>query len=260
MADSDPSPRVGLWAALSYPWQALTLLARTRRLWQYVLFPLLLNIVVGILLYIGLLYSGWQAIDRIVADWAAWGVVIAWFLRVLLIVLLLIGTGFILVRFGVTLGSPWYSKLSAELEGLRTGQPVIDQPFSWKIMLRDIGRAIGYELKKLLLLIGIGLPSLLLNLVPGFGQILATVVSIALGSLISCLDFFDGALERRLLKFRQKLKVIWKTLPASAGFGLICFLLVSIPIVNFFTIPICVAAGTLFVCDNALPMLGKAKE
>lgn len=260
MMDSAPSPNIGPLAALSYPWQALKLLARTRRLWKYVFIPLLLNFVLGLLLYLGLLYSGWQAIDRIVADWEAWGALIAWLLRVLLIVALLVSTSFILVRFGVILGSPWYSKLSAELEGLRTGKPVLDTPFSWKIVLRDIGRAIGYELKKLLILIGIGLPSLLLNFVPVIGQILVTIVSFTLGSLISCLDFFDSTLERRLLGFRQKLKIVWNTLPASAGFGLICFLLVSIPIVNFFTIPICVAAGTLFVCDNALPSLGKAKE
>jgi CysZ protein len=112
-------------------------------------------------------------------------------------------------------------------------------------------------LKKLVLIVGVGLPLLLLNLVPGIGTIIATVGSITLAATIVCLDFLDAALERRRLRFREKLGLIFRSLPASGSFSLVCLGLVSIPLLNLLTIPLCVASGTLFFCDRIYPKLPK---
>jgi CysZ protein len=233
-----------------YPFYALGLLARTPRLWRYVLLPILVNIVVGATLYIGLLFAGLRAIDGFVAGLPEWAAALGALLRVLLVVALLIATGFVLVRFGVVLGSPWYTRLSAELEQLRGTPLQPDQGSGAAAALRDLGRALAFELRKLLLVLALGALLLLLNLIPVIGQVLATAGWIALGATITCLDFFDYPLERRLLRFRDKLGVIRRSLPASAGFGLVCLGLVSIPFVNLLSIPLCVAAGTLFLCDQ----------
>jgi CysZ protein len=97
----------------------------------------------------------------------------------------------------------------------------------------------------------IGAPTLLLNLIPVVGTVLATAGGIALGATISCLDFFDPPLERRRLRFREKLGFIRRGLPATAGFGLVCLGLVSIPFFNLFAVPLCITAGTLFYCDQS---------
>ncbi|MGB5770965.1 MAG: EI24 domain-containing protein, partial [Crocosphaera sp.] len=81
---------------------------------------------------------------------------------------------------------------------------------------------------------------------------ISTMGGITVTGTIICLDFFDSALERRRLKFRQKLSLVFKTFPASAGFSLICLLLISVPFINLVTIPFCVGSGTLFVCDCIL--------
>jgi CysZ protein len=193
----------------------------------------------------------------LVAGLPAWAAVLGALLRVLLIVGLLIATGFVLVRFGVVLGSPWYTKLSAELELVRGGQPLPEQAAGWPAALRDLSRALAFELRKLLLVVAIGALLLLLNLIPVAGQVLATAGWIALGATITCLDFFDYPLERRLFSFRAKLGVIRRSLPASAGFGLACLALVSIPFVNLLSIPLCVAAGTLFFSDRVAPMIAQ---
>ena len=233
-----------------YPLYAAAVLVRAPQLWRYVLIPLLVNLLVGVTLYAGLLYGGLNAIEGLVAGLPVWAAVFGALLRVLLIVGLLIATGFVLVRFGVVLGSPWYTRLSAELELLRGGQPLPEQGAGLSMALRDLGRALAFELRKLLLVVAIGALLLLLNLIPVAGQVLATAGWIALGATITCLDFFDYPLERRLLRFRAKLGVIRRSLPASAGFGLVCLALVSIPFVNLLSIPLCVAAGTLFYCDR----------
>src|SRR5262249_28229272 len=123
-----------------------------------------------------------------------------------------------------------------------------------QVFLRDLLRAVGFEAQKLLLVVLVGIGLLLVNLIPVAGQILATAGGIMLGATIACLDFLDYPLERRLLSFRQKLGLIRRYLPATAGFGLICLGLVSIPFLNLLAIPLCVAAGTLFFCERMQPL------
>lgn len=183
-----------------------------------------------------------------IPDWLA--IALLWVLRLVLTLVLLLVTGFILLQFGVLLGAPWYGKLSEELEKRQTGQVTIVEVG----VARDIGRAILYELKKLVLSLLVGLPLFVLGFVPPVAAI-ATPLSIALADTIVCLDFLDSALERRRLRFREKLGVFVRTLPASASFGLVCLGLVSIPLVNLVAIPVCVAAGTLFFCDWVYPFM-----
>jgi CysZ protein len=179
---------------------------------------------------------------------------VEWLLRLVLTVLLLIVTGFFLLQFGFILGAPFYGKLSEAIERLKTGQVELVEISPWQ----EVGRAILYELKKLGLVVTIGLPLLLLNLLPGIGTAIATLGTITLSSTLVCLDFFDATLERRRLKFRQKLGIVRRALPASGGFGLVCFGLVSIPLINLLAIPLCVMAGTLFCCDRILPLRGES--
>ncbi|MBE9180290.1 EI24 domain-containing protein [Oculatella sp. LEGE 06141] len=304
----------------TYPFRAFWFFVRQPNVRIYVLMPILINVVLGITLYAGLLFLGFRAIDTIMANlptWAAdashWSVHLpdwplnwphwqiniprwsipwpnrwtislpdwfgnlpnwsptlpGWFanlprwglliliglLRVVLTFVLLLVTGFILLQFGVLLGSPWYGKLSEEIEKTRTGQVALIEVG----LAQDVGRAVLYELKKLAVGLGCGMPLLLLGFFPGVGTLTASIGGILLAATLVCLDFLDSPLERRRLRFRQKLGVLWRSLPASASFGLVCFGLVSIPLINLLAIPLCVTAGTLFVCDRVLPELPSSK-
>ena len=248
----------------TYPFKALTVFVKNPRLIKYIAMPILVNIIVAIALYSGLLYFGWQIVDGVQGDLTLWldrsienlpqwlgfltyavsGLIVL--IRFLLIVILLVATGFLLTQFGVLLGAPWYGQLSEQLEKLRTGRVELIE----LNIVSDLTRAILYELKKLLLIALIGVPLLAINFLPGIGTLFSTVGSLALTTTIVCMDFLDSCLERRRLKFRQKLKTVFKSFPASGSFGLVCLGLISIPLLNLFTIPLCVASGTLFVCDR----------
>jgi CysZ protein len=259
----------GLLTGATYPFRVLAVLRGTPHLRGYVAIPILVNFVIGIILYGGLLFFGWESVDylsvslshwldSLIANLPAWLgfldyliIGIGWLLRLLLVVALFLLTGFLLAQFGVLLGAPWYGQLSEQLEKQRTGQVSIVEVG----IVRDIGRAILYELKKLVLAVGVALPLLLLNLVPGIGTLAATVGGIILAATFVCLDFLDAPLERRRLRFREKLRILFRSLPASASFGLVCLGLVSIPLLNLVTVPLCVASGTLFFCDRIWPNL-----
>jgi len=259
----------GLLAGATYPLRSLAVFRRTPRLWGYVAIPILVNFVVGFLLYGGLVFFGWESVeglitnlsnwlDALIAQLPAWlGLLkyliigIGFLLHFLLVVGLLLIIGFVLVQFGVLLGAPWYGQLSEQLEEIRTGQLHTLEVG----IVRDISRALLFELKKLVLVVGVGLPLLLLNLAPGIGTLAATVGGVTLAATIVCLDFLDAPLERRRLRFREKLGIVFQSLPASASFSLICLGLVSVPLLNLLTIPLCVASGTLFFCDRIYPKL-----
>jgi CysZ protein len=261
----------GLLAGATYPFRALAMFRRTPHLWGYVTIPILVNFVVGVALYAGLLFFGWESVegllvslshwlDSLIANLPAWLsflkfliIGLGFLLHFLLVIGLLLITGFVLVQFGVLVGSPWYGQLSEQLEELRIGQL---QRVEVGIV-RDVSRALLFELKKLVLVVGVGLLLLLMNLAPGIGTLAAGSGGIAIAAMIVCLDFLDAPLERRRLSFREKLGIVLGSLPASASFSLVCLGLVSIPLLNLLTIPICVASGTLFFCDRIYPKLPK---
>jgi len=248
----------------TYPIKALIAFIKNPQLLKYIVIPILVNIVVAIALYSGLLYFGWQIVDGVQGDLTIWinqwianlpqwlgfltylasGLILI--IRFLLIIMLLIATGFVLTQFGVLLGAPWYGQLSEQLEKYRTGKVELIE----LDLVSDLGRAILYELKKLVLIAAVGIPLLLINLFPGIGAVISGVGSFTLTTIIVSMDFLDSCLERRRLKFRQKLKIVLKSLPASGSFGLVCLGLISLPVINLVTIPLCVASGTLFICDR----------
>ena len=248
----------------TYPFKALMVFIKNPSLIRYIAIPIAVNIVLAIALYSGLLYFGWQIVDgvqgdvtvwleRIVADLPQWLGFLTYFVsgsilvfRFLLIIILLIATGFVLTQFGVLLGAPWYGQLSEQLEKLRTGRVELIE----LNIVSDLGRAVLYELKKLVLIAFVGIIFLLINLLPGVGTAVSSIGSFILTTTIVSLDFLDSCLERRRLKFRQKLGIVIKSLPASGSFGLVCLALISIPLLNLITIPLCVASGTLFICDR----------
>jgi CysZ protein len=251
----------GLVLGFSYPLRALRLFQKHPSLRPYVLMPLLINILLGVALYSSGIWWG----RRVIANWTlrltdwlepSWldttVQVLAPVIQGVLILLLLIVLGLVLLQFGGILGSPFYGQLSEKIEILRAGKLDAPESMGWGAIFIDIWRAIMFELKKLLLLACIGLPLLLANFIPGLGTAAATFGGIALASLLVCLDMFDAPLERRRLKFRQKLGIVLRALPASGSFALVCFFLVSVPLMNLLAIPLCVSAGTLFFCDRIL--------
>ncbi|MGB0563594.1 MAG: EI24 domain-containing protein [Spirulinaceae cyanobacterium] len=256
-----------LVSGATYPLRALNLVRRSPRLLQFFIIPWLVNAVVGGILYTSLFLPTWrglrlfiQFLEQQVNAWLlqlpAWlrfiEAVVLFFAHVvqwglMLGLLLLIGT--LVLQFGTLIGSPWYGKLSEEIERTQLGAI---QTVEVSI-LTDLGRALLFEVKKMLLWCSVAIALLLLNGLPGLGTAIATLGWMTLTGLIACLDFLDGPSERRRLRFRQKLKIAVQALPASASFSLVCCVLLSIPLVNLLTIPLCVTAGTLFWCDYVFP-------
>lgn len=269
---------VDLVAGAIYPVRAIALFQRSPRLLAYLVVPILVNGLLGVALYVGLLLPGWNAITHWssslpestrawVATLPAWtGQWLGWLpmgvtvlddvARWLLAIGLLITLGLLLVQFGAIAGAPWYGALAEQVERAHTGQlPAV--AMSPARAIQDIWRAIAFQFKKLLLLGGFGCLLLLFNFFPPLGTLLASFGWLTLAAVLVFLDFIDPPLERRRLRFRTKLSLVLRTFPASMAFGLVSLWLVSVPLLNLVMVPVCIVAGTLFCCDYALPKLNQ---
>jgi len=123
-------------------------------------------------------------------------------LHVLLIVGLLIVTGYVLVRFGVVLGSPWYARLSNELELLRTGRslPERRQVSPPPCAIPPPARA-GVRAAEAGAGAAIGVDCCCSISSRWLGSCLRPLAALRSAVTLACLDFFDYPLERRRISF-----------------------------------------------------------
>lgn len=266
-----------LLAGVTYPLEAVLLLLRSPRLLSLVIMPIVVNTILGGMLYVGVLVPGWQFISQFstglpagTATWIAtlppWlSQLLGWvpagvgvlddLLQGVLAIALLIILGLLLVQFGAIVGAPWYGNLAEQVERHRMGQ-LPNGTMNLERALQDVGRAIAFQGKKLVVFAIVAPLLLIFNVLP-LGGLVASTGWLTLAIVLILLDFIDPPLERRRLSFRAKLGIVQQTFPASGTFGFVCLWLVSIPFLNLLTVPLCVVAGTLFCCDYALPKLIK---
>ncbi len=254
----------GLIAGLIYPAKAIIFFWRYPFLWSYIIPPILLNFLIAIAIYGSLFFFAWEPlqssqgdliawVDQIVLDLPYWLNFLSYlfvfllnFLQIMLFVGVFVITGIAIAQFGVLLGAPWYGKLSEQIEKLCTGRVKIVEVN----LVQELGRAVLYELKKIVLMILAVIVFGTISLLPVLGTTIFTVGWFLLTTTIIGLDFLDSSLERRRLSFRRKLKILYSNLPASGSFALACLVLITVPLLNLLTIPLCVAAGTIFSCDR----------
>lgn len=242
---------LGFFTGVGYHLQAARLLAHTPRLWRFIGLPVAVGALAGLGLYLAGATVGWAAVGMLMEHLPEWAIAIGWLLRVLILAALLYLTGFLVAKFGVILGSPWYGQLAEEIERMHLPVDEIPEaPQGLVAISQDIGLAALYELKKLAFVVAIAPPLLVVTLIPVAGPVIATFGWICVGVTTLVLDFIDPALQRRRLRFRDKLRLVTGAPGVSAGFGGVALVLVGIPIVNFFAVPLCMTAGTLLYCDR----------
>lgn len=242
---------------------ALKIIAENPPLLLMVITPIILNLIIGAFAYIFLLLPSLQWYDSFTAyllakgdsflaklpSWLSFSESIIQLLlllfRWLIFVAIFVIIGVIILQFGTIIGAPWYGKISERVELFKRGRIEVIEVGP----VREVIRAIGFELKKIILSATALVFLFVINWVPVIGQILSLLGGWLLGVTLVCLDFLDATLERRRWKFRRKLGFIWGNFPTTFPFGFICLVLISIPLLNLIVIPLCITAGTLLVCE-----------
>jgi CysZ protein len=165
-------------------------------------------------------------------------------LHVLLLILgfllVLIVCYFLFTIFGGIITAPFNENISQIVEEGVTGTIAAADPGFWK----DAVLSIKSEIQKLAFYFSILFLIFLLNILPVVGNILSLILGTVFSFYFNALDFLDYPMQRKLMKFKNKLKVTQNGGMISYGFGAMAFLMMFLPIVNVFMKPILVVAGT----------------
>jgi CysZ protein len=139
------------------------------------------------------------------------------------------------------IGDPFYEKISEMAEARFGGVPGQVETVWW----RSLGRSLVDSLRLIGLSILLGIPLLLLGLVPVIGQILGFVLGGAVGGWLLAMELTGVPFQRRGRRLADRRAVLRRHRPMALGFGVAVFLCFLIPLGAVLLMPAAVVGGTL---------------
>jgi CysZ protein len=222
------------------PLRALGLVFSTRRL---ALLTLAVAAITGVTVTV-LVILLWHTAPGLV-DWA-WKPQAVWYaqaahkaLEVLVFLLLFVAGANTLP---LMLAAPLMDPLSVATEGL-LGVPATDGGL--RRMVREVLRAWANALVRLIVLLLGQLLLLPILLIPAAGGPLWTALSWIWTAIWVCAAYLDVPMARHLYRFEDELAAVKQRPAVCLGFGAAVALMLYVPLLNFFFVPVAVVAGTL---------------
>jgi uncharacterized protein involved in cysteine biosynthesis len=251
------TPR-SLASGFRLPFEGLRLLWRERRLWPLALVPFLLSLAafataIGLIVaYAGELHgwaTGWVPVLEL-ERWYEWlwiGPARAGLAALGAALFVALAAACLVAAYLVAslLASPFHDALAARVERLVTGAVVDETASGIGGVLREAGRAMLEELRRMAYFLALTLPLLLAGWVVPGAQLLTGPAIMAITVFFLPLDYASYTLDRRHVSFPDKRRWLFAHKTVMAGFGVAAFLTCMVPGVNFLAMPILVVAGTL---------------
>jgi CysZ protein len=224
------------------PFRAIGLILAHRALRRWSLLAGLVSAVLLAALVVGLVAFTGDLLGLIWARPAGW-VAAVWYLVAALLFGLLFVLGASTVPTVAT--APFLDPLSADTERILGGGPAGG---GLGRMVAETANAVGKAVIRIALLLAGHGALLLLWLLPGIGQGLWSAAALAWTVLWLAFEYLDVPANRHGYRFRDTLRLLWANAPAAAGLGLAIYLVLWIPLLNAFFVPVgAVAATALFV-------------
>lgn len=143
--------------------------------------------------------------------------------------------------------APLYSQLAEkvlDLEGIK----LHNQLQGFARVRDDLVKSLSFEFKKFSVSLLILLVSFVLNLIPAVGSVLFVIINAFQIITLAGLDILEPALARENLRFRDKLKFIYRN-PGFWPFILSAGLLNTIPVLNLILAPLNLVGGLLLYAE-----------
>ena len=206
----------------------------------YVIVPLLINLV----LFGALVWYGYSQFNLLV-EWLMSFVpsfleFIEWLIWIFFGALAAITVFFSFTPIAKIIAAPFNALMSEKIEIELTGKAVSSN-VSFARMAID---AIGSQLRKLVYIMFWALGLFLVSLIPVV-NLVAPVLWIVFGSWLLSLEYFDYPMGNHDLVFAEQKKRLGERRGIALGFGGVVMIMTSIPIINFFAMPVAVAGATL---------------
>lgn len=227
-----------------YPFKSLKFFFSHPKLITLSIVPMIINLMI----YGTIFYFTYSSLTRWLKDLLGienpnvmiWSWFIYYSLIVITFVVVLLVCYLIFSILGGLVTAPFNEKISQKVEEIVTGKPFESKLTFWQ----DARVSIFGELQKTAFYFPIIFVLFLMEFIPVIGTFVATPIGFIFSFFYNALDFMDYPLTRRLVPFKEKLRIVSKGGWLTYGFGTMAFLLMFLPVVNVFMKPILVAAGT----------------
>jgi CysZ protein len=255
MDDALLDPRRGtvlhrFFRGLLYPWHGTVWLWSHRDLWPWATAPLLITgwMIAGAL-WLTVSYGDtmmawvWAPPNGQVHPFAA---TLWWLAAHVLEGLLFLVLAVVLFVLGNMLASPFWDVLAE-----RTEKVLIDRPetvFDLRVALGDASMSVRHSFLGIGLYLAVMLALTLLNLVPGVGTALDTILAWPATAFFVAREVMDIPLSRRRTPFVEKLRWMGRHPALLAGLGTSTMFLLAVPFLDLLVMPFAVMGGTLLYC------------
>ncbi len=118
-------------------------------------------------------------------------------------------------------------------------------PFSWSSLLKGTLLSASHSLLRIAILFAGVLVLLPLHLIPLVGSVAYTALAMGWSAWWGCAEYLSGPMARHFLPFSAVRAAMNERRWLSFGFGAALTLLLWVPVVNFFLVPLAVVSGTL---------------
>lgn len=217
---------------------------------RYVAIPLLVNITLfGVGTWVGFgLVDQW--LDGLLPQWLDWLRWLLWpVLTVLVMGVIFFGFNFV----AMLVASPFNGLLAEAVERELRGEP--PPPSGWSRMLRDLGRTLASEARKLVYVALRTVPLMVLALLPiPVVNALASVGLFAMGAWMLAFAYVDYPMGNHGLGFPEQRARLRERRLMSLGFGAAVMGALSIPVLNCLVIPSAVAGATALWVERLRPL------
>jgi CysZ protein len=245
---------------LNAPFAAFAFLKQHKSLTKYILIPFIINLVIfSLAAYLGFSLFESQILHRIPQNEAwYWSVLnyASWLLAILLTAVLVF---FSFTVIGSLVASPFNEILSERTEQIVTGGKAAET-FHLRIFFKDAISTFLDESRKIALFVTAMILLLMLNLVPIIGTLLYPILSTILIVFFLAVEYTGYVFSRKRLPFREQRRYLLKNKSLWVGFGIGLLLILAIPLVQFFCIPLGVIGATRLYLPAASSTKGEAAD
>ncbi len=118
-------------------------------------------------------------------------------------------------------------------------------PFSLGRMMKGLGVSVAHTLARIAVLLAGHALLFLLHFIPGLGSVLWTALGFLWTAGWLAGEYLDGPMARHFYRFSDVQRALLARPAFAFGFGTAVYLLLWIPVLNLFFIPLAVVGGTL---------------
>ncbi|MDH3454830.1 MAG: EI24 domain-containing protein [Desulfuromonadales bacterium] len=232
------------------PFRSVRILRSNPRLILYILIPFLINtLVFSGAVYLGLDFFGSTVVEYLPQGEAWYWSVLYWFLWVVAVLLTAVLVFFSFTVVGNLLASPFNDLLSERTEEALSGK-VNDEVFAFGRFFRDALQTVLMEAKKMWVFVVVMVLILPLNLLPGIGNSIYTLLAVSLTLFFLCFEYLSFVLVRKHQFFREQKRYIFARKFLMLGFSCGVMTLLAIPFFQLLCIPLAVIGATRLWCEE----------